>query len=241
MLPRKRMDKRPAAGKMQERIVKMIGKLKRELTKEKGAVQIMEASIVFPIMFIILFFLIYMGNAFYEKTQIEYVVNHYAIEGAAYCADPILSAIKANGAVPSVSNLESEPYRYLFGVGDVPSDIARKVKETINGKAFSFFSNMSPTVTARANFNNKIIYSTFSVEADYQIRFPISFLGRSTPPVVDGSVRAEIPVCDTPELIRNTDMVIDFMQQFEFGRKFAEGVSNLFSKINGFIREFAGQ
>ena len=64
-----------------------------KLNSENGTV-IIEATFVFPIMFIILFFLIYMGNAFYMKAQVESVVEQKAIQGAAYCADPILETMK---------------------------------------------------------------------------------------------------------------------------------------------------
>ena len=46
-----------------------------QMHSENGTV-IIEATFVFPIMFIILFFLIYMGNAFYMKAQVESVVEH---------------------------------------------------------------------------------------------------------------------------------------------------------------------
>lgn len=69
-----------------------------KLNSENGTV-IIEATFVFPIMFIILFFLIYMGNAFYMKAQVESVVEQKAIQGAAYCADPILETMKETGKI----------------------------------------------------------------------------------------------------------------------------------------------
>jgi len=116
-----------------KRTIKMIERIKRAICDESGAVAIVEASFVFPIMFIILFFLIYMGNAFYVKAQVESVVEKYAIEGSNYCADPILSTIKEYGNVPSLSSLKTEPYRYIFGgMSDEESKISSAVeKETI--------------------------------------------------------------------------------------------------------------
>lgn len=221
----------------------MIGKIFRHTRKETGAVQIVEAAFVFPIMFIILFFLIYMGNAFFVKAQVEGVVESRAIEGASYCADPMLQAIKDNnGAVPSLDNIKTEPYRYIFGGMDsVGSTIATKVQNDIEGNTASFFNNMKPKLkTSKSNiakFNNYVVYSTFSVEVKYELKFPIKFLGADTPTIMTISSRAEVPVSDTAEFIRNTDMVVDLF----YGTKIGQAISDVFGKINGFISSFSSK
>lgn len=220
----------------------MLGKLKSKLNKEDGAVQIVEAAFVFPIMFIILFFLIYMGNAYYVKAQVESVVETRALEGAGYCADPILQTIKETDAVPSLSSLKTEPYRYVFGgMNAIENKIADSVEKDIEGKASSFFKNMEPNLkTSKANiakFNNYVVYSTFSVEVKYEVKFPISFLGAEAPTVLTINSRAEVPVNDTAEFIRNTDMVIDLFH----GTKIGQSISDVFGKINDFISSFASK
>lgn len=225
-----------------ERIIKMLGNIKKKLNSEDGAVQIVEATFVFPIMFIILFFLIYMGNAHYIKAQVESVVESRALEGAAYCADPILQTIKETNAVPSLSSLKTEPYRYVFGGMDkIENKIASSVKSDIESKSASFFKNMKPNLrtskTNIAKFNNYVVYSTFSVELKYEIQFPIKFLGEDAPPILTINSRAEVPVNDTAEFIRNTDMVIDLFH----GTKVGQSISNVFGKINDFISSFASK
>lgn len=220
----------------------MLGNIKKKLNKEDGAVQIVEAAFVFPIMFIILFFLIYMGNAYYVKAQVESVVETRALEGAGYCADPILQTIKETGSIPSVDSLKTEPYRYVFGgMDDVEKKIAGLVESDIDGNSASFFKNMEPDLkTSKANiakFNNYIVYSTFSVEVKYVVKFPISFLGAETPPVLTINSRAEVPVNDTAEFIRNTDMVVDLL----YGTKIGNTISDIFGKINGFISSFSSK
>lgn len=221
----------------------MIGKIFRHTRKETGAVQIVEAAFVFPIMFIILFFLIYMGNAFFVKAQVEGVVESRAIEGASYCADPMLQSIKDNnGTVPSLDNIKTEPYRYIFGGMDsVESTIATKVQNDIEGNTASFFNNMKPKLKTSKNniakFNNYVVYSTFSVEVKYELKFPIKFLGADTPTIMTISSRAEVPVSDTAEFIRNTDMVVDLF----YGTKIGQAISDVFGKINGFISSFSSK
>lgn len=220
----------------------MLGINKDELKKQNGAVQIVEAAFVFPIMFIILFFLIYMGNAFYIKAQVESVVETRALEGAGYCADPILQTIKGSGSIPSLKDLETEPYRYIFGgMNEIEKKIASSVEGDIEGKSMSFFKNMKPDLKTSksdiAKFNNYVVYSTFSVEVKYAIKFPIRFLGEKTPTILNISSRAEVPVGDTAEFIRNTDMVVDLFH----GSKVSQAISDVFGKINDFISTFANK
>ena len=219
-----------------------MGEKNKILKNEYGAVQIIEAAFVFPIMFIILFFLIYMGNAFFIKSQVEAVVETYAIEGASYCADPILQTIKDTGNVPSLGALKTEPYRYIFGgMNAIETKIGNEVESEITGNYASFFNNMKPKLTSGsaniAKFNNYVVYSTFSVEVEYKIEFPIKFFGESTPSVLTINSRAEVPVNDTAEFIRNTDMVIDLFH----GTKIGQSISDIFGKINDFIANFASK
>lgn len=212
----------------------------RKLNDESG-VAIIEATIVFPVMFIVLFFLIFMGNVFYEKAQVEAVVVENAISGANHCTDPLLETIKS-GNIPSVSELKTEPYRYIFGGREeVEKKIATQVERTIKGESFSFFKNMKPRILTSqgeiAKFNNYVVYATFSVEVKYVIEFPIKFLGADAPPMLTISSRAEVAVNDTTEFIRNTDMVIDLFHGTKIGQK----VSDAFGKINDFISQFASK
>lgn len=218
----------------------MTGKIREHFHNENGAVQIIEATFVFPIMFIILFFLIYMGNAYYVKAQIESVVATYALKGSNYCADPILETIKETGSVPSVKNLDTEPYRYIFGgMNEIETKIGSQVEKEIDGKSSSFFNNMKPKLaTSHANiakFNNYVVYSTFSVDVKYVVEFPIRFLGEDAPSLLTINARAEVPVDDTAEFIRNTDLVIDVFHGTKIGNK----ISDVFGKINDFISNFA--
>ena len=213
----------------------MIGKIKNKLKKEDGAVQIVEATVVFPIMFIILLFLIYMGNAFYIKAQVEATVAQKAIAGANYCADPILQTIKETGSVPNIKDLQLDPYRYFTGMNGVEMKIKQDVKKEIDGSTASFFKNMSPVVkTSDAKYNNYLLYATFSVEVQCELEFPIKFFGEATPPVFVIRSRSEVAVNDTAEFIRNTDMVIDYFGDTNLGRS----IQSVFEKVNTFISNF---
>ncbi len=207
--------------------------------KEDGAVQIIEATVVFPIMFIVLFFLIFMGNAFYEKAQVESLIQENAIIGAAYCADPFLETMQSGSVPTSIKNApETEPYRYIIGGMDsVEVKIRNRIKNEINKHANSFFRDMYPKLKGapKVQYRSHVIYPTFSVEAKYVIPFPIRFFGKATPPVLEFTVRAEAPVNETAEFIRNTDMAVDLFSQ----TKFAGKIDSYFQKAKNVLDSFS--
>ena len=86
-----------------------------------------------------------------------------------------------------------------------------------------------------ATFKNYVLYSTFVVQVNYEIKFPIRFLGESSPTIMKLSSRAEVAVNDVPEFIRNVDMVVDLVEDTGVGK----GVANMFKKINSFIGKFS--
>lgn len=212
----------------------------KENKEEKGSV-IVEATFVFPVMFIILFILIYMGNAFVQKAQVEGIVSEYAVKGASYCTDPILTEIKENGKPPAYNAFKAEPYRYLFGgMSDVEVAMENEVVKAIDN-SFTFFGGMKPQIKTQidhiATFNNSVVYATFSVEVEYAIRFPISFLGGDRPIELNLTAREEAPVNDTVEFIRNADLVIDVFH----GTRVGQSISDVFGKVNDFISSFASK
>lgn len=220
----------------------MIGKLHKKLNNERGAVTIVEATFIFPIMFIVLIFLIYMGNAFYIKTQIDGIVVDKALKGASYCADPMLATIEETGSIPNIKDLDVKPYRYLCIFGDsesvktIEDKITKEVKSEIQSTYTSFFKNMKPEIgTCKALYNRGLLTSTFSVDVECRIGFPIKMLGTDETFAVNMNIRSEVAVNDTAEFIRNVDMVIDYFCDTSFG----QSIKGVFEKINEFMQNFS--
>ena len=121
-----------------------MGKTMKRILNERGAL-IVEASIVFPTMFLAIFFMLFVGNAYMQKCRIENVVISAVLEGAAKCADPMLDDIE-NGSIPAFNSVSLKPYRYLTGsLRDTETDIEVEVKEFIS-------------------LNDKVISKTFSIK-----------------------------------------------------------------------------
>lgn len=186
--------------------------------KEDG-MMIVEATIVFPVMFLVIFLMIFLGNAYYQKARVESIVSELALDGAAYCANPMIKTIEETKAVPELDALDTAPYRYLIGGMDtVETDIKNEAIRRIEGLSSGLFAGMEPegynTGGLTVNFNNKVIYSSFSIDLKYKIVMPIRLLGASEHLALQLASHTEIPVSDTTEFMRNINMVEDYMERY---------------------------
>ena len=76
-----------------------------------------------------------------------------------------------------------------------------------------------------ANYDNGLLYGTFSVDADYKIMIPIRLLFEEENIHLVVSTHVEMPVSDTTELIRNIDLIWDYMERFGAAQKIEEMVT----------------
>ena len=214
---------------------------------EKGSL-VVESAMVFPVMFFVLFFIIFVGNLYIQQSRVEDIVMRYALKGAECVAAPFLYDMTYEDSLKTNSNdLKLEPYRYLLGsftegsISDMETKISQAVKTEINNGGQSLFNNTSISVTGTDNdssiaeFHNYILYSTFVVQVNYRVKFPITFFGEEDLSSIKLSARAEIPVSDTDEFIRNVDMAIDICNKYGIGTS----IKGMFDKINSFINKFS--
>ena len=200
----------------------------KKILKNETGLAIVEATIVFPVMFLVIFLMIFAGNAYWQKCRVDAYVNKMAIEGAARCADPMLEAIE-KGYIPDVDDIEVRPYRYLIGgMSDIETSIKRNVTNKVRNLNTGLFSGMQPaSVVADATYNNGFIYSTFSVSVEYKVCIPVRLMGASDFVFMRLSSHADVPVSDTTEFIRNVDMVEDYLQRFNVPTKLEELIAKV--------------
>ena len=209
--------------------------MNKKRNKESGMV-IVEATIVFPVMFLVIFLMIFAGNAYLQKCRVEAIINEMTIDGAAYCADPMLDEIEG-GSIPSLNDIDVRPYRYLFGgMSDIESEIESKVNSKISNMSTGLFSNMKPSSAIVAvDYNNGFIYSTFLVEIEYKIRMPVRLLGASDNISLNISTCADMPVSDSSEFLRNIDMVEDYIEKY-FGQSPEDKIDEMIQKAKEWFK-----
>ncbi len=213
----------------------------RKAGSDESGVVFVEAAIVFPVIFFVIFFLIFTGNLLYQRAETESEVEQYAIIGARVCADSIMErAYRHNGELSLDEKISIEPYRFLKGNSraSAVSLINEKVAKRFSKKSAGFFPGMRPVLVTPASdiahFNNYFVYATFDVAVEYEITFPIRFLGDKNKISLDFYSRAEMPVSYSAEFIRNTDMVIDYLE----GSGASKYVSEAFGKVKSILKIF---
>lgn len=196
---------------------------------------IVEASIVFPTMFLVIFLMMFAGNAYWQKCRMEAIVDGLAIDGAAYCADPMLINVE-NNSIPGVGSVDAKPYRFIFtgGMEEIKSDIEDKLNDRLSKLNTGLFSGMKPSIKVTdVKYNNGFIYSTFSIDVESAVTIPVRLLGAKDFILFKTSNHIDMPVTDTTEFIKNVDMIEDYMARTGITDKINEiiqKVKDLFGK-----------
>lgn len=200
-------------------------------TEERGAL-IVEATIVFPIMFFIILFLIYFGNVFYLRSQVDAIVAESAIKAASYCVDPLMAKVEG-GIVPTTME-DVQPYHSIFGSAQTDS-VREEMVNKLNRIGTGYFAgmNLRNIVVDQFKYNRGLVTSTFSVDVSYRIQFPIRFMGSDRPTVLKIHSQTTVPVTDTPEFIQNVDMAMDFFD--------SSGMSEKLNKMVSQVKKFFGK
>ena len=229
--------------------------MKREREKNESGMLIVEATMVFPMMFLIIFLMLFAGNAYLQKCRIEALVTEWALEGAARCANPLLIRVeeaveKAETAaaekaakdgtevaeITSISvdmeDFDYEPYRYLLGgMSDIKTAVQTEIKKKIDEINSGLFAEMEPILgddSIAVDYNWSFLCSTFSVQVSYKIKLPVRLLGMDEYIYMNISTRVDVPVSDSPEFIKNVELAQDYMERFGV----VEEIQNLTTKFN---------
>lgn len=179
-----------------------------------------------------------MGNIYYQQARIDDIVSRYAIIGAEKVTNPLRDNLEEGKTMITDSEqVDAEPYRYLFGsMKTIEDEIQNEVYKEIISKGFTFMGN-APEVKrsqVKSDYKNHVLYGDFVVEASYQIKFPIKFIGSDNLMIFKASSCSQASVTDVPEFVRNVDFACDILD----GTSFAAKVKNIFQKVNDLINKF---
>lgn len=202
-----------------------------KIGKSEDGSLIVEASIVFPTMFLVIFFMIFAGNAYMQKCRVEAIVVDAVIESAARCADPLLKNME-EGNIPSFDGVSLVPYRYMTGgMGDAVSAVESNMSNKLHSMSTGLFDHMKPEIAScNLKFNNSFIYSTVSADVTYKIMVPVRLLGENDFMHMKFATHVETSVSDVPEFMRNVDMVEDIVQRLT-GDDFNGTIQNVVEKV----------
>lgn len=199
---------------------------KQKLRDEMGAVQIIEMTLIFPLVLFVMVFLLYMGSYVLQSVTIYNDAQRIAVAASREAGIPGYEKFyQATGVTtkadfnwpdgvwpePSVINdmmHEHDPYRY-WGNGFLDESekdtLENNLKRLVSENSFLASSNVDCTITT----SNNILNQQINVRVVKHISTPrlLRYLGLADDISID--VTATAVVGDPAEFVRNTDMVFD--------------------------------
>ena len=225
----------------------------KRFCSENGAVTMVEGTYVFPIVFLVLGFLIFFGYLFFMKASIQSVVSQEAIRGAQYYSNPWTEEVNEEGKTFSDSNddlrqMDVKPYRNIVGVfADRTNYVSRVRTDAENRlracglKIGESGRNVSrSTGSCEVNYKNYLVYSYVEVKADYTLVMPIRFFGENQPMRLQMSAYDMATVSDNSEFVRNVDMAMDYVQRTKVYADAKEKMGKVYDKISEFWSKLNG-
>lgn len=200
-----------------------------KIQSENGTV-IVEATMIFPLVIMTIIMLLTIGNAYYQRSRVEAIIETKTIDGAAYCSDGLLKMVADGKTIPTdVKDApEIAPYKYIFSsdtknlIQGVQGEIANEVKALDTG----YFKGMKvKNFIINLDYSNYFVTQSVEANATYYIDIPITLFG--TRFKIECSSHIVIPLSDSPEFIRNIDMVLDYIERTQIDDKFNKIIENV--------------
>ncbi|WP_010243525.1 TadE/TadG family type IV pilus assembly protein [Acetivibrio cellulolyticus] len=208
------------------------------LRTNKGSMTV-EASLIFPLIFLIIIGLIYITIFLYEQAYVKSLADRAAERGAAIWKNP--KSDMYIGLVKLEDFEENDPYWRLDDDNKGPKE--DKIETYIENslKKYSILYNRDAKgymngadITVRAEVKNYVVYKKLSVIVKKKFDLPIgnalSIFGIDN--TVEISAKSEALINEPAEFIRSTDFAIDV------GKRVDDATGNRFEKIKDKVISF---
>lgn len=197
-------------------------KIIEKLKKEQGAVEIVEAAFVFPIVIFVVILFVMFGNVLYQQAKVDAI----AVRGAEYLAALYTNPLLAEKSIPTnTTTVKTKPYRYLLGDRDAEKQTKEFLKKELDKVGAGFFSGMEINDAVKTcEIRNYVVYHTACVEIEYSLKLiPMKLFNLN--PVIRTSNATVMAAADPAEFIRNVDMIMDYSEEFGLTGKIKKSLS----------------
>lgn len=198
----------------------------RKFRRDMGAVEVVEAALVFPVVIFVVILLMFFGNLLYQQATMDAI----AVRGAEYLAAIYTNPMLTNKNIPTDSTeVKIKPYRYLLGDSEAESKAKKFMQDLISNTDTGLLSGMELNGTVKTcEIKNYVVYQTASVRVEYSIELlPMKLF--DSPTLFRCANATVSSATDPDEFIRNIDMIMDYSES-----------SGLTDKIQSFVGAFTG-
>lgn len=200
-------------------------KIRQKMAGERGAVPIVEAALVYPIVIFVVFIFFFFGNMFYQYAKVDAIAVRAAEKLAAYYTNSMLY----DGIPTNAEDLELDPYRYLFGSDGAEEAVRKYIDAELKETGSGGFAGMEITPTnIVCEIENYVVYHTAKVQIEYSVNYSLlQLLGIDS--VQRSSAATANAAGDPAEFIRNIDMILDYADITGL----TDAIRNTLSKFTG--------
>ena len=213
----------------------------------KGSI-VVEASLIFPIVFLIVVAVIYFCLIIYQKAYIQSLADIAVERGAAGWNNPTKD-MSTGGVSKANMNSGGLYWRLIdFRVKDKEERVKEYIKTRLNGHAVLGFSS-PPEVNVK--MYDYIAYKVLEISINVRYKIPVGkvlkMFGLSEHYEV--SVKSSAVINEPAEFIRNTDFVLNLEKEFEkshpayqnAANNIRVSMDNIKAKIDKFFKENEGE
>ena len=218
------------------------------MRRDDGAVLIVEAAIVFPIVFMLVFYIFSLGNKYYINAYMEKIAKENAVIAANYATNELILLTETDGF--TLEKHDVNPYQYSVS-SKLKNAMNTKVADELKSSSISLFASMAPTGisdysggTNYVKFNWGLFASTATVEIKYTIN-PLPLVSNFGIASAEYKAYGVANINDTVEFARNLDLLKDIFTDFtqtekgkELTGKAAGKVKEIVSKLKGALEFF---
>ena len=240
-----------------------MNKIKKFLKEEKAAAQMIEAAIIYPIVFLTIFLMIYMGLYILQSITVGTYAQKVAMLASREISTPgyytliskqekySSSAIELDATADEINSLvdtgslanemTSFPvvYRY-WQIGNdkiltsTTKDYYQSILKTMVSENSIFVPQNDGALKVKISCKNNVISQLVTVEVEQELmHFAVLDFFGIESPTV--SATAVATVSDTDELIRNTDFAVDAMGAL--ASKLGIDISKISGKVNEVLKK----
>lgn len=212
-------------------------KIKHILFSNRGSA-VVEATILFPIIFMIFFGLVILAMYLPTRSALQYATQGAANALAVEQGDTWLNYDENSLSYKWAGSKSELPNVYValvnsMGKGDY-NNKARTIVTKLESKTPTFKSG---TLEVKCYVNNYIIYKEIIVTATRKISSPINLSFINFPTEIPITVSSTAVVQNGDEFTRNVDLAVEVVGKL---RKKYESIDNIFKAISKVSREFNG-
>jgi len=227
--------------------------IKKTAAEEAGAATIIEMTLIFPLVLLVMTFLLYTGFYIMQSVVLYNDAQRIAMAAAREAAIPGYSHLYQDKGVTSVADFEQTPptdrasigtvmkvhrlYRY-WGNGFLPNEDKRRLEENMvklaQDSAFVVGGDVRCTITPSNHFLNQQI----QVRVVKEIEVPDLLEAIGVADDLNIDVTATAVVSDPAEFIRNSNMVFDLAEYAFNNLKIGKDGQTMSQKVTIYKQKF---